>query len=106
MGASEAEIVTVAGLAGGLALSGNACGALGAAVWLNTLAWCGKQPRKSAYNNIRATKALTAFYAAASGEILCEKIAGKHFNTIGEHTEFIRSGGCDQLINVLARSYQ
>jgi hypothetical protein len=38
MGASDEHIVLVAGFAGGMGLSGNACGALGAAVWMNTLA--------------------------------------------------------------------
>ncbi len=106
MGAGEAEIVMVAGLAGGLALSGNACGALGAAIWLNTLSWCRKQPRKSAYNNIRATKTLTAFYAAANNDLLCHKIAGRRFDSIADHTEFIKNGGCEKLIKALARSCQ
>jgi hypothetical protein len=39
MGASDEEMVLVAGFAGGMGLSDNACGALGAAIWMNTLAW-------------------------------------------------------------------
>ena len=38
MGGSDEEMVMVAGFAGGLGLSGNACGALSAAIWMNTLA--------------------------------------------------------------------
>jgi len=38
-GASEEEMVMLAGFAGGLGLSGHACGAVAAAVWLKTLAW-------------------------------------------------------------------
>jgi C_GCAxxG_C_C family probable redox protein len=38
MGATDEEVVTVAGFAGGLGLSGNACGALSAAIWMKNLA--------------------------------------------------------------------
>ena len=34
MGGSNEEIVIAAGFAGGFGLSGNACGALGAAIWM------------------------------------------------------------------------
>ena len=37
MGASEEEMIMVAGFAGGLGLSGSGCGALAAAVWMNAL---------------------------------------------------------------------
>ena len=46
MGASDEEMVMVAGFAGGLGLSGNGCGALSAAIYLDTLAWCRKHPGK------------------------------------------------------------
>ena len=35
MGVSEMHTVMAAGLAGGIGLSGGACGALGAAIWIN-----------------------------------------------------------------------
>ena len=104
MGASDEEMVMVAGFAGGMGLSGNACGALGAAIWMNTLAWCRKHPEKSGSSNPNAKKILKAFYDATGSEILCPKISGQCFKTIGDHTEFIKNGGCDKLINVLARS--
>ena len=44
MGASDEEMVMVAGFAGGIGLSGNACGALAAAVWMNTLRLVQKAP--------------------------------------------------------------
>lgn len=104
MGASDEEMVMVAGFAGGLGLSGNACGALGAAIWMNTLAWCRKQTGKSAMSNPNAEKTLEAFFGATDYEFLCHKISGQRFKTIDDHTEFIKNGGCDKLINVLARS--
>lgn len=104
MGASDEEMVMVAGFAGGLGLSGNACGALSAAIWMNSLAWCKNQTGKSSFNNPKATDTLKAFYAATGNEILCRKISGRCFETIDDHSEFIKNGGCEKLINVLAQS--
>jgi len=104
MGASDEEMVIVAGFAGGLGLSGNACGALSAAIWMNTLAWCRNQTGKSGYSNPNALNILIAFYGVTDSEILCHKISGQCFKTIDDHTEFIKNGGCDKLIDVLTRS--
>jgi hypothetical protein len=102
MGASDAEIVMVAGFAGGLGLSGNGCGALCAAIWMNTLARVRKQPGKSAFSNPYAEKILKAFYETTDYEMLCNEISGQSFKSIDDHTEFIKNGGCDKLIDVLA----
>lgn len=106
MGASDEEMVMVAGFAGGLGLSGNACGALSAAIWMKSLAWCRAQvdPDKSPYDNPNATNTLNAFLSATDSKILCKDITGKCFKSIDEHSEFIKNGGCDNLINTLARS--
>lgn len=105
MGASDEEMVMVAGFAGGMGLSGNACGALGAAIWMNTLAWNRQHPGKSGLSNPNAKNTLKAFYGATGSEILCNKICRQCFKTIGDHTTFVKNGGCDKLITVLARSY-
>jgi hypothetical protein len=47
---------------------------------------------------------LKAFDDATGGEMLCQKITGRRFRTVGEHTEFIKDGGCAVLIDRLARS--
>ena len=44
MGGSADEAVMVAGFGGGMGLSGNACGALAAAVWMKGVAWCRTHP--------------------------------------------------------------
>jgi len=105
MGATDEEMVMVAGFAGGLGLSGNACGALSAALWMDGLVWCRKHPGKSPpyFNNPSAKKMLEAFDDATDSEILCHKISGKCFKSIDDHTEFIKNGGCDKLIGVLAK---
>jgi hypothetical protein len=106
MGANEEEMVMVAGFAGGLGLSGNACGALGAAIWMKTLAWCKDNPGKTPpfLINPTAKKIIKAFKEVTDDEMICSKICGKDFKTIEEHSEFIRNGGCEKIINVLAQS--
>ncbi len=104
MGASDEQALIVAGFAGGMGLSGNGCGALGAAIWMKTLEWYSPKPKKSTLYNPYAKKTLEEFQSATDYEFSCHKICGLRFETISEHTEFIKNGGCDELIDVLARS--
>jgi len=106
MGGTDEEMVMVAGFAGGIGLSGNGCGALAAAIWMHTLAWCKEHPGETPpmFKNPETKNIFQAFTAATHAEILCHKITGRQFKSINEHTEFIKSGGCDKLIRVLARS--
>lgn len=104
MGATDEEMVMVSGFAGGLGLSGEACGALSAAIWMNSLAWMKKNPGKSAYKNKNAKDTLKKIYKASDSKIICHEICGQTFNSIDEHTEFIKSGGCAKLIVALSVS--
>jgi hypothetical protein len=106
MGGSDEEMVMVAGFAGGLGLKGNACGALGATIWMKTLAWCKEHPGESPfkYGASIKPKILEAFYSATGSEILCQRITGQTFKTINDHTSFLKNGGCNKLINVLSDS--
>jgi len=104
MAGSEAEMVMASGLAGGLGLSGNGCGALSAAIWMNTLDRIRKQGYKFSMSDPHAEKILKAFYEATDYEMECHKITGKRFMNINEHSEFLKNGGCDQLIKVLAEN--
>ena len=102
MGGSDEEMAMVSGFAGGIGLSGNACGALGAAIWMRTLFRCRQNPGKSFFANPEAKVVLEKFYKASDYEILCGDITGKRFSTIEEHTRFIEEGGCNELIGALA----
>ena len=104
MGGNKEEQAMVAGFAGGLGLSGNACGALSAVIWFKTLNWCEKNPNKNPpyFNNKQAKNILKRFYKTTKSEILCKKICGKCFSNIDEHSEYIRNGGCNELMNSLA----
>ncbi len=104
MGASEEEMVMVAGFAGGLGLSGSACGALGAAIWMKTLEWCKAHPDKTPpyFNNNEAKRILKTFKKVNRSTMLCSEISGKKFKSINEHSAYINNGGCSQLIQRLA----
>jgi len=106
MGGSDEEMVMVAGFAGGIGLKGHACGALGAAIWMKTLAWCKEHPGESAfkYGASIAPKIMETFYSATGSEILCQRITGQSFSTLVDHTEHIRKGGCDKVIDALRSS--
>lgn len=101
MGATEEESMMVAGFAGGYGLSGNACGALAAAVWMKALAWKRQNPKKKYYPGKKADGLFKAFMKETGSKLLCHKICGRNFNTIEEHTEFIKNGGCQKIMNVL-----
>ncbi len=80
MGASEEEQPMAAGFVGGLGLSGNACGALAAAIWLNSLAWCKEQNQThpeekvtSAYGNPKAKAALKVFLEVTDSIFRCDR---------------------------------
>ena len=104
MGATDEEQIMVAGFAGGLGLSGNACGALSTAIWMNSLAWAKEHPDKSAFKNKNAKATLKAFNKETNSEMLCHNICQQQFKTIEEHTQFIKNGGCSKLIETLAES--
>ena len=104
MGASKEEAVTVAGLAGGIGLSGNACGALGATIWYRTLEYNQTHKKPLSYKNSIGQKILKAFYQETENKIKCSEICGRNFNSLEEHTQFIKNGGCKKLILALTRS--
>jgi len=102
MGGSKEEMAMVAGFAGGLGLSGSGCGALAAAIWKNALIHNRKETRKPANYDADKDLTLKAFYEETDYEMQCDKICGQRFETITEHTEFLKNGGCKKLIKVLS----
>lgn len=104
MGGGDKEIASVAGFAGGLGLSANACGALAAAIWMKSLVWCRNNPdRNPPYlKNQVALKLISKFKSETGSKLLCKDICAKKFNSIEEHSEFIKNGGCQKLIRILA----
>jgi len=100
MGLSEQHATMAAGLAGGVGLSGGACGALGAAIWAIEL----KRIQVGGKVNFRSPEAVALierFIQASDYEFLCEKIVGRRFESIEDHTQWLAEGGCAEILDVL-----
>ena len=102
MGASDLHAVMAAGLAGGIGLSGGACGALGAAIWLVELKRVEDGTGKVEFNSPEATEAIDRFLQSSDGEFECAIIAGRKFENVTDHAAYLRAGGCARIIETLA----
>ncbi len=102
MGASDLHTVMAAGLAGGIGLSGGACGALGAAIWLIEMKRVQSGAGKVEYNSPEATEAIDRFVQSSDGEFECVKIAGRKFADVADHAAYLRESGCSKIIEALA----
>ncbi len=102
MGVSEMHTVMVAGFAGGIGLSGGACGALGAAMWIIGM----NNPVRgfNKMNNPKVSDAIDRFIKSKSADFKfeCSEIVGRRFENIGDHAGYLRDGGCSEIIEVLA----
>ncbi|MBK7201019.1 MAG: C-GCAxxG-C-C family protein [Anaerolineae bacterium] len=101
MGVSEMHVVMAAGLAGGIGLSGGACGVLGAAIWLrgiNTL----KNGGKVSFDLNASSEEMESFLASADYEFECASIVGRKFEDVADHAAYVREGGCAKIIEALA----
>ncbi len=102
-GAGEKKAVMVSGFAGGIGLSGNTCGALGAAVYFKALDWQRSKPGDTTFKIPEAKKVLNAFLKETRGETQCYKLCGHKFETQIQHSEYIENGGCEEIIDTLAK---
>jgi hypothetical protein len=101
VGASEIHAVMVSGFAGGIGLSGGACGALGAAIWIIGM----KQPVEIegfSYAGTWINDTIEKFLESTDYEFECSEIVGRKFESICEHADYIREGGCTKIIDNLA----
>ncbi len=98
IGASDAHQAMVAGFAGGIGLSGGACGALGAAVWLAAVA------RDDGFKaaEVRAAPVVERFLVASGRRFECAEIVGRTFESAAEHAAYLRQGGCGKLVDALS----
>jgi hypothetical protein len=101
MGASDKHAMMAAGFAGGIGLSGGACGALGAAIWL-----LGINDRKQGVANkvikSRTNQLIESFLKTSGYEFECSEIVGRKFENSDDHADFIQQGGCAEIIEALA----
>jgi hypothetical protein len=101
MGASDMHTVMAAGLAGGIGLSGGACGALGAAIWIIGINST-KEEIGKLFENPLALAAIDRYLKSADYEFECAKIVGKKFENVADHASYLRDGGCSKIIEALA----
>ncbi len=100
LGATDAQAVMAAGLAGGIGLSGGACGALGAAIWMLSLR--NPQAPSAALSFPAAQAALERFLQSTDYEFECAKIVGRTFENVADHAAYVAGGGCAKVIEALA----
>jgi hypothetical protein len=102
MGYSDMHAVMAAGFAGGIGLSGSACGALGAAIWVIGLAEKKEGDQKALYSNPETIAIIERYLKSTNYEFECNKVVGRMFENVSDHGEYIHNGGCVEIINTLA----
>jgi hypothetical protein len=101
LGLSDRQVVMAAGLAGGIGLSGGACGVLGAAVWIIGME-PGIESMGMSFESPRASAATERFLESADYEFECAKIVGRQFENVQDHAAYLQAGGCAKIIEALA----
>lgn len=102
MGLSEMQTVMAAGFAGGIGLSGGACGALGTAFWAMGMKNAREKVENAGLKIPGTSELIDRFVEAADYEFECAKIVGRKFESVEEHASYLRDGGCSKIIEVLA----
>lgn len=98
LGASDLHAVMAAGFAGGIGLSGGACGALGAAVWLDATSGGGDNKALEA----RAAGIIERFLNASGHRFECSEIVGRRFLDVADHAAHLGGGGCAGILEALS----
>lgn len=103
MGADDSQKALVAGFCGGLGLSGNACGALSAAILLKMMKLIKEENIKTVYNHPVVRDMIEQFIKVTDYRFLCSEICGQKFESLEQHSNYINSGGCSELIDLVAK---
>lgn len=115
IGMKAEDSVLVAGLAGGVGLLGNVCGALAVGVFALSATKYLRQNGRKRDSQVRSALqelAGTSYRGSATrlrhefvdrfGSELCNKIIRHHFQDITDHSTFIDQGGCQETIDFIA----
>ena len=102
MGLSSMHAAMASGLAGGIGLSGGACGALGAAIWIFGMKRIRDGAGKIDYKDTGALEIIKTFLKCTDYEFECSEIAGRKFENIDDHADYLCDGGCAKLIQTLS----
>ncbi len=101
MGVSDLHVTMAAALAGGIGLSGGACGVLGAAIWLGAIERL-KNGGRLSFDLTAPSPELERFLVSADYEFECATIVGRKFANAADHAAYVRAGGCAHIITALA----
>src|SRR4030042_5679826 len=88
MGVSEMHTVMAAGLAGGIGLSGGACGALGAAIWIVGMNST-KEEMGKLFENPRAVAVMDRYLKSADYEFECAQVVGRKFEKVPDQPSYL-----------------
>jgi len=102
MGESDMHAVMASGLAGGIGLCGGACGALGAAIWILGMKVGKEKSGKIEFKDPRTQEVIDRFLKHTDFQFECSEIVGRKFKDVDEHADYLREGGCSELIEALA----
>jgi hypothetical protein len=106
VGATEQQVCMAAGLAGGIGLSGDACGALGAAVWLLAMRVSEEHEVADVWDHevfeSRFEAMMARYLEAAEYNMECNEVVGRRFEDVHDHAVWVQGGGCSAIIDALA----
>jgi hypothetical protein len=91
-----------AGFAGGIGLSGGACGALGTAIWINGMNDSQEGVKNFNLEDPTILAMIERYLESADYEFECSKIVGRKFENVADHASYLRDGGCSKIIQALA----
>lgn len=101
MGLTEIQTVMAAGFAGGIGLSGGACGALGTAIWIAGMRKAGQQEANLLLGDPAIAGVIDRFAGISDHKFECSKITGRRFADVAGHAAYLREGGCAQIVDGL-----
>jgi hypothetical protein len=99
MGASDMHATMAAGFAGGIGLSGAGCGAF---IWITAMESGVEGTGRLDYRNPKALDVIDRFTRSTDSKFECAEIVGRKFENVGDHADYLRSGGCSEIIKGLA----
>jgi hypothetical protein len=102
LGVSDMHAVMASGLAGGIGLCGGACGALGAALWILGMGFAEEEGGKVGFRDPRFEKLVERFLEHTGYRFECAEIVGQRFESVPDHADYLRGGGCSELLALLA----
>ena len=110
MGADPKHQTMSAGLAGGIGLCGEACGALGTAVWIHAMKMKREDPELDLWKDEKFgalfETLVEKFLEASDYEFECKDIVGRQFESIEDHAAYLSGGGCSRIIEALSSTIE